>query len=432
MFSFLGEMSSPDGAPVPFAPPLSCSCCRFLSEGDIFLPPIYNPYADRERQDVDIRTEMSSPQVALQLIRDAAFAMEAASGFDLEEREDRVLLVDTHGHAQLEREGQVEYSIPQGTIRGGEVPGVVSLACAVSESDWHQTLSYARRSVRVLPGLGIHPWYLENVSPNYLVELERLLILHPNAVVGEIGLCKVARFVRSYPEGKPAAMELQRRVFREQFELAAKLVRPVTVHCVQQHGVIMNILKDIRENRLEELKAARRSRWERENDLPEGKGQDPQNSDKGCAGNSFGNLLDAFPPAVGMHSFTGTAHHVKDILKFEESLFTGKFEEPGSSEDRNKKRPPIFYFGFSHSVNVLMCSSDKSQRQGKEAIQAVPLDRLLAESDVHSSNDTAAGTAGSVSYLSFALGKPLLETAEITANNGMKFLCSATSRMKPQ
>ena len=69
-----------------------------------------------------------------------------------------------------------------------------------------------------------------------------------------------------------------------------------------------------------------------------------------------------------------------------------------------------------------MCSSEKSRRQGREAVCAVPLDRLMAESDVHSAHDVPVGTAGSVAYIAEALEKPILEVAHLTAVNGLAFL----------
>ena len=69
-----------------------------------------------------------------------------------------------------------------------------------------------------------------------------------------------------------------------------------------------------------------------------------------------------------------------------------------------------------------MNSSEKSGRQGIDAINTVPYDKLLAESDVHSSRDVAVGTAGAIAYLAHALGKPTVEVGAQTARNGIEFL----------
>jgi Tat protein secretion system quality control protein TatD with DNase activity len=291
--------------------------------------------------------EMLTPQEALQEI-----------GKD----EESAILVDTHGHAHLERGLHESYQ----STGLDEAPSIrtISLSCAVEPSDWGACLDYASQSTNILPGLGVHPWYLADLPSNFLETLEELLQQHPTAIVGEIGLCKMARFIRTYPEGKAAALELQRAVFTSQLKLAAKYKRPVTVHCVSQHGVLMKVLGELKPSQL--------------------------------------------PPSIGMHSFTGTAHHVQQLLKFE----------------KHHKSSTKVFFGFSHIVNYEMCSSQKSRRQGIEAVRSVPFDRLLAESDVHASADVPVGTAGAIAYLACVLKKSVAEVARQTTSNGITFLTS--------
>jgi TatD DNase family protein len=147
------------------------------------------------------------------------------------------------------------------------------LACSVEPDDFITTLNFAATSSTILPAIGVHPWYITNFDVNndeWLQKIKQLLVEHPSAIVGEIGLCKIARWVRSYPDGKAPAMEIQRCVFKQQMELAAKYDRPVTVHCVNAHGMFISVMKEL----IEAL---------------------------------------TLPPAISMHSFTGTAHHVKEL-----------------------------------------------------------------------------------------------------------------------
>lgn len=192
--------------------------------------------------------------------------------------------------------------------------------------------------------------------------------------------------LRQHPEGKTKALEVQRSVFTDQFILAAKLRRPVSVHCVDQHGVFISILNEI-------LNDSRSSRSE----------------------NDSSTYLDSFPVSIGMHSFTGTAHQVKQLLDFEKQIST-------RGQQQNK---PLFYFGFSHAVNHAMCTSDKARRKGREAVCAVPQDRLLAESDVHSPVDVLGGTLGAIAYIAWARKASIEETAVATSRNGLGFLQSA-------
>eukprot|EP00545_Synedropsis_sp_CCMP1620_P000845 CAMPEP_0119015518 /NCGR_PEP_ID=MMETSP1176-20130426/11167_1 /TAXON_ID=265551 /ORGANISM="Synedropsis recta cf, Strain CCMP1620" /LENGTH=309 /DNA_ID=CAMNT_0006968817 /DNA_START=161 /DNA_END=1090 /DNA_ORIENTATION=- len=293
-------------------------------------------------------SEMLTPQQALQ---------------EIAKDEDNSILVDTHGHAHLERGLHETYQTTTDTV--SQATRTISLSCAVEPSDWGACLDYASQSTNILPALGVHPWYLADLPENYLETLEEHLQQHPTAIVGEIGLCKMARFIRTYPEGKASALELQRTVFVNQLKLAAKYKRPVTVHCVGQHGILMKVLGELKPSEL--------------------------------------------PPTIAMHSFTGTAHHVQQMLKFE----------------KHHQSSTKVFFGFSHIVNFEMCTSEKSRRQGIDAIRAVPFDRLLAESDVHASSDVAVGTAGAIAYLAYALENPIAEVARQTAKNGIQFLTSA-------
>ena len=375
----------------------------------------------------------------------------------------RILLVDTHGHPHLQREAQ--YARPEAddeTTGLAAVDGwVVSLTCAVSPSDWRDALEYASRSPRILPSLGLHPWYLGDImvvdddieNPNencgdggcvmnyinwdWLTDLETHLSEHPRLLVGEIGLCRMARFVREFPKdrgGKAAALELQKLVFSRQLELAASYSRPVTVHCVDAHGIFMEVLWEI---------------FRRTKDLgrAEGRGRDEGEG----ATKQQRRVREAFPPAIAMHSFTGTAHHVDEIMAFERALLCpeggdnaggrrrrrvpnqrhrpkeGPIDNPDDGqpiEDSDERGDVMFYFGFSHSVNHLMCTSEKARRRGTEAVRSVPSDRLLAESDVHASIDVTLGTAGAVAYAAHVRGERIEDMAERCIVNGMRFLSS--------
>ena len=292
------------------------------------------------------------------------------------------IIVDTHGHAHLA--GDINHSKLYMT---DESIKLKSITCSVAPGDWKATLEYASNSYWILPALGVHPWYLDSLPENWLDELEILLKQHPSAIVGEIGLSKMARFIRQHPEGKSVALDIQRSVFKNQMILAAKLRRPVSVHCVNQHGVFISVLEELLE----------------------------------LASSNDDSPLHSFPVAIGMHSFTGTAHQVKQLLNFET-----KVQSRGAKKKKKKKQPapadPLFYFGFSHTVNHVMCTSEKSRKKGREAVRSIPENRLLAESDVHSSHDLCGGTAGAVAYIAWARDASLQEIANVTAKNGLAFL----------
>eukprot|EP00980_Cylindrotheca_fusiformis_P018938 scaffold6331_cov195-Cylindrotheca_fusiformis.AAC.2 len=71
-----------------------------------------------------------------------------------------------------------------------------------------------------------------------------------------------------------------------------------------------------------------------------------------------------------------------------------------------------------------MTTSEKSRRKGRDAVRAVPSDRLLVESDVHSSQDVLGGTAGAIAYVAWARDGDIMDIANSTSRNGLAFVTS--------
>lgn len=416
----------------PSASALPCPCCSFLSRGNFFLPHGINEAAGvkHELEGDKLPDIITAPVDAWKRILKRC----RCSNDTTNSR--RVFMVDTHGHPHLQREAQYADETDEKTLADSD-GFVVSLTCAVSPGDWKDALVYASKSSYILPALGVHPWYLNDITLhnientdniaeylvwNWLSHLETHLSTHPHLLVGEIGLCKMARFVREFPKhkgGKNTALQLQKLVFRKQFDLAAKWSRPVTVHCVNAHGLFMEVMRDV-------LREAQDSSV----------GMEEKEGMK-C-------WKKAFPPAIAMHSFTGTAHHVSEILALERHILSLE-EEIGTGGKNYKRRQELqpveiaitetvtqmnnddqtnflFYFGFSHSVNYLMCTSERARKKGLESVRSVPCDRLLVESDVHTPGDVVLGTAGSVAYVAHARGEPIEDVAQQTRLNGLRFL----------
>jgi TatD DNase family protein len=125
-------------------------------------------------------------------------------------------------------------------------------------------------AVEVVACLGVHPWFLHELSDAdlapeslatdseevgegtnadaasaraaWLVELEALLVLNPRAIVGEIGLDGF--HFDPITKDLVSPIDSQVEAFRSQLELAALLRRPVSVHCVQAFGSMMQVLSD--------------------------------------------------------------------------------------------------------------------------------------------------------------------------------------------
>ena len=129
------------------------------------------------------------------------------------------------------------------------------------------TLMATEHQPVVVPCLGVHPWWLGeltdedwgpqtddcdidrttyNVStntPQWIARLERSLLAHPHAVVGEIGLDGV----RFDPVTRELVCPLDRQVqaLTLQLQVAARLRRPVSLHAVQCFGALLDTLSSL-------------------------------------------------------------------------------------------------------------------------------------------------------------------------------------------
>jgi len=108
------------------------------------------------------------------------------------------------------------------------------VVCGTCESDWEAVLAHADGDGRVLPMLGLHPWFVAEASPNWALRLESLLRSRP-AGVGECGL----DFARA-----GADREGQAAAFRLQLRLAHQLRRPVALHVVKAWGPLLDLLRE--------------------------------------------------------------------------------------------------------------------------------------------------------------------------------------------
>lgn len=142
------------------------------------------------------------------------------------------LLVDAHVHLQEE-------------VLEGHVDPVVERACAAGvewmvcngthEGDWEAVRRLSHSYPQLSACFGLHPWFVEGRSPNWLELLEGWL--QEGAVgVGEIGL---DRAVRERDAGS------QTQVLRAQLDLARRRGLPVVIHCVRAWGRLLEVLRDV-------------------------------------------------------------------------------------------------------------------------------------------------------------------------------------------
>jgi len=96
------------------------------------------------------------------------------------------------------------------------------------------TLRTPHSAFFILPAFGVHPWYAGKLPANWLTQLEELLVRHPEAPVGEIGIDGL----RDDPP-----RDVQRQVLCAQLDLAARLHRPVALHGARAWGELLAVIR---------------------------------------------------------------------------------------------------------------------------------------------------------------------------------------------
>lgn len=139
----------------------------------------------------------------------------------------------------------------------------IPLGCAVvngtEESDWPDVAALAAncRSAAehdpahftLVASYGLHPWQVGNRTPQWRDRLRFHLEADPRAGIGEIGL---DRWIldRARPDDsrlaglRRAPLDEQLEAFTWQFELAATLNRPATLHCIDAWGALSGALRE--------------------------------------------------------------------------------------------------------------------------------------------------------------------------------------------
>ncbi len=128
-------------------------------------------------------------------------------------------LFDAHSH--LPQPGRAE-------------PDHWRVVCGTHEADWGAVLAHAAGNAKVIPMLGLHPWFVDEAAPGWELRLEALLRTH-RCGMGECGL----DFSR-----QAADRAAQERAFRTQLRLAHTLGRPVAIHAVQAWGRLLDLLRE--------------------------------------------------------------------------------------------------------------------------------------------------------------------------------------------
>jgi TatD DNase family protein len=139
-------------------------------------------------------------------------------------------LYDAHNHLQDDRLAPHLGAVLAASRHEGVARMVVNGCC---ESDWPAVLELARACPEVLPSFGYHPWHIKERSANWQQVLRRHLDAVPSAI-GEIGL---DHWIKDYDAAG------QEEVFSWQMRLAAERNLPVSIHCLQAWGKLLELLQ---------------------------------------------------------------------------------------------------------------------------------------------------------------------------------------------
>jgi TatD DNase family protein len=137
---------------------------------------------------------------------------------------------DAHNHLQDDRFAGRQTDLLATCEQNGVARMVVNGSC---EADWPTVLALALASPLVLPSFGYHPWYLADSTPDWRRTLEKFLKAVP-AAVGEIGL-----------DRWKAGLDYSRQeeFFTAQLQIAAERNLPVSIHCLQAWGRMLELLR---------------------------------------------------------------------------------------------------------------------------------------------------------------------------------------------
>ncbi|KAI0099957.1 hypothetical protein GGR51DRAFT_534280 [Nemania sp. FL0031] len=227
----------------------------------------------------------------------------------------------------------------------------------------------------------------------FLKETRERLEKFPLALVGEIGLDKAFRLPATWtsaeedsregsltPGGREGRrlspyrvqMTHQTTILRAQLELAGQMGRAVSVHGVQAHGVLYDTISSCWKGHEKEVLSRRQKRqiatgaedfWsdtdeDSDSEVTTKRKEKPQTPVKESVKGP-----GLFPPRICLHSYSGHVEQLKMYL--------------------HPSVPAKVYFSFSTAINWGSGGNEKTE----EVIRAIPDDRLLVESDLHTAGE---------------------------------------------
>ncbi|KAF7192957.1 Cut9-interacting protein scn1 [Pseudocercospora fuligena] len=213
----------------------------------------------------------------------------------------------------------------------------------------------------------------------FISQTRKYLQKYPLALIGEVGLDRSFRIPEAWlpadaeerddnltPGGREGrrlspyrvSMDHQRKVLSAQLALAGEMRRAVSCHGVAAHGIVYETVAQTWKGH-ERKPLSKRARKEQQSAVRRNaSGEDQEDSTGKEAGPK------PYPPRLCLHSYSGPAETVK------------QYTDP--------KVPCEIFFSFSTTINAW---SEDGNGKVEAAVKAVPDDRVLVESDLHTAGE---------------------------------------------
>jgi TatD DNase family protein len=159
------------------------------------------------------------------------------------------MFFDAHNHLQ---DGWLAPHRAQIFVDLAQVPLGRAVVNGTCQQDWPAVTKLADEHSFILPSFGLHPWYVGNSTPAWRDELVRTLdrqqLARGAVAIGEVGLdrwiLERARAEDSRLAGlRRASLDEQIEAFTWQLEFAADRNLPVTIHCIDAWGALLEVLR---------------------------------------------------------------------------------------------------------------------------------------------------------------------------------------------